>query len=565
MGPRAPPETPKECFERLKVSFDTLKDKHTDPWNWHEYLGPEPDEEKDDQDPEIRALRPKKRPNVDRLKVHLMACVSELNRAAHAADMAYFHMCVSPVAMRECCMVLGTSDDIDEDMLESSGDASPAKIMAAMQKRLSDARVKIGQLEDQVMDLQGMLYDEQRLSEERWMNWQGTSMQLEEALTRLNNTTISLEESNDREDEMQDAYEDLTDRFVRASRILVYKGRELLRDKIFKAYAKENLFYAFNGLVFVCTHERNERKRQEELARRDAVEFALRNEVRFMLAEGTRGREALERLVSEAGRLKIDRRELACRLLYKHRPHEALEYLLWIWELWVPMRRSLSLEKDVERERYQHASAVQMLVHTSSQLPPAAAKIDKLREALADACIAKDNARREITALCGNQVARLTDNLFQHRLHEIGLLRRLQEIETEDLRERIAVLEREIAEDTHIQSLKGMVVDLESRLRKALDRRKAKGLVVPPGKVDQKCVQCGRESMFRNWKVMPDALDSPLASEHSIGNLGVGVTRFPSPPPVPPPPGSPPSDADANSATLWSTVSKKATFTAVWR
>merc|ERR1719345_250367 len=103
--------------------------------------------------------------------------------------------------------------------------------------------------------------------------------------------------------------------------------------------------------------------------------------------------------------------------------------------------------------------------------------------------------------------------MLQQRLKEIHTLHRLHVLDCEAKDERIAVLERDIAEDKHIQALKGMVVDLESRLKKALDRRKARGLVVPPSK-GMKCVMCSREVLHRNWKefpIPPSSTTKPLA------------------------------------------------------
>merc|ERR1712187_237 len=111
---------------------------------------------------------------------------------------------------------------------------------------------------------------------------------------------------------MGEAYNDLHLRWVRASRMMLHKGRELLRDKVMKSHPKENLFYAFAGFIFILQKEKEERKRREEEARRDAVEFALRNEVRFLLGENERTYDAVRMLTFEAGRLKQDRRELSC-------------------------------------------------------------------------------------------------------------------------------------------------------------------------------------------------------------------------------------------------------------
>merc|ERR1712187_614722 len=102
---------------------------------------------------------------------------------------------------------------------------------------------------------------------------------------------------------MGEAYNDLHLRWVRASRMMLHKGRELLRDKVLKSHPKENLFYAFNGFIYILMKEKEERKRREEEARRDAVEFALRNEVRFLLGENGRVYDGIKLLTCEVGKL----------------------------------------------------------------------------------------------------------------------------------------------------------------------------------------------------------------------------------------------------------------------
>eukprot|EP00927_Polykrikos_kofoidii_P054102 TRINITY_DN48580_c0_g1_i1.p1 TRINITY_DN48580_c0_g1~~TRINITY_DN48580_c0_g1_i1.p1 ORF type:complete len:617 (-),score=137.10 TRINITY_DN48580_c0_g1_i1:57-1820(-) len=529
--PKGQRETPRQSFERLRQAFDVIKEKHSDPWNWHEYLGDEPKDPEETTDTEVLSLQPNKRSNVDRVKAHLLATIAELNRGAAAADMAYFQMCVTPEDVKECCRVLGSSGDIDEELLLESGDASPAKIMALLQKKLDKAKARIVELEQEILALQETLAEDRAVSEDRWRKWQSTSMTLEEALTRLNWTTIAFEQSMERERQLQEGYNDVHIRMVRASRLMLFKGRELLRDKLFKANPRENLFYAYHGFMFILQKEKDERKRAEELERRDAVEFGLRNEVRFLLFQNARTRDAVMRLTLEVGRLKLDRRELGCRIIYKHRPYEDREYFLWIWELWVPLRPRLVLEKLLDREQASHAAVVQLLAHTSSQLPPAAKTIDKLRRTVAEALTARDIARREITAQSARQYARLIEGLVDHRGHEMTVLARLHFLDVEAKKERIAVLEREIAEDTHIQALKAMVVDLESRLRRALDRRKQRAFVVPPGG-GPKCAQCGRENMFRNWKALATTDGDPEASPRESGS------DEEAPPPTSPPPGS---------------------------
>jgi len=536
----APPahETPRDAFVKLRQGFDALKEKHTDPWCWHEYLGEEKKDEDDgDPDPEKRALKPKKRSNVDRLKAHLLTSIAELNRCAAAADMAYFHMCTSPEEQRECTMVLGSSGDVDEELLAESGDASPAKIMAALQKKLDKAKERIKELEEDIKVLESDLQETRRLAEERWENWQTTAVTLEEALTRLHWTTIGLNDTLHQKGELQEAYNDLHIRWVRASRMMLHKGRELMRDKIFRSHPKENMFYAYHGFMYILQKEKEERKRREEEARRDAVEFALRNEVRFFMGvpgdSEKRGQfqltvDSISRLTNEVGRLKMDRYELSCRIMHKYRPYEDMEYCLWVFEWWLRLRPEIVLEKELETEKNLSAAVIQQLSHTSAQLPPAAKTIDKLKRMYAIACVDKDLARREITAETGRTIAFLIERLQQHRVQELAVLARLHRLDVEAKEERIAMLEREIAEDQHIHALKGMVVDLEGRLRRALDRRKQRGFVVPPG-TGQKCVACGREDLFRNWKVMPRVADvtSSLSTSASDGDLPIASMSGP--------------------------------------
>lgn len=70
------------------------------------------------------------------------------------------------------------------------------------------------------------------------------------------------------------------------------------------------------GFMYVLQQEKEERIRREQEEMRDSVEFALRNEVRFLLSENLRCGDAVRRLASEGQRLKLDRRALAKRLLY---------------------------------------------------------------------------------------------------------------------------------------------------------------------------------------------------------------------------------------------------------
>merc|ERR1719446_1633835 len=120
----------------------------------------------------------------------------------------------------------------------------------------------------------------------------------------------------------------LENRHTRCDRLMKYRGREVMRTT-FKANKKENLFYAFVGFVYVLTEQKAERERREAEARRDAVEFSLKNEVRFLIAEIDRRQEAVQSLAEQAGRLKKDRRDLGMRIIWKLRKYEPAEYCLW--------------------------------------------------------------------------------------------------------------------------------------------------------------------------------------------------------------------------------------------
>merc|ERR1712107_321388 len=123
--------------------------------------------------------------------------------------------------MKECLIVTGTSGDIDEEMLEETG-GSPAKIMAALQKKLDAAHDRIDELEGHVKDLEEKLTDERILCDQRWMLWQTTAVTLEEAQGRLHNTTVQLNWLTDRHGQLTSAYEDLHERHIRAKRLILY-------------------------------------------------------------------------------------------------------------------------------------------------------------------------------------------------------------------------------------------------------------------------------------------------------------------------------------------------------
>lgn len=507
---KARKETPTEAFENLRQAFDVLKANHSDPWCWHEYLNEEPESSSDeDEDPEMDQLKPRKRTHMDRLKQHLLTCVTELNRCAQAADTCYFHMCCSPEQMKPCVILLGTAGDIDADML-ASGDASPQKIMAMLQQRLDEAHEKITLLEAEVEELKAKLCETMAESKDRWQRWQRSAMLAEDTITKLDSMTRAFNNLTATKQQLEADYKDLYVRHIRASRMMIHKGRQMLRDNVFKVGKKENLFYTFQGFICTLQKEKEERIRREHEMQRDRVEFALRNEVKFLLAEAWRHRSTVQRLVSEANRLKNDRRNFALRIMHKNRrPYEVLEYCLWIWEMWQPIRAQIRLEKALEAEQTRHDSCIQQLVQTSQQLPPLAHRIDELQEDLLAEQVAHDVSKRELTEKASRMFGIFVEHLRVHRIQELAVLHRIHMVDIEDKKERIAVLEREIAEDKHIHALKGMVVDLESNLRKALDRRKQRAFVVPQ-KSDSKCPHCARENMYRSWR---GAAQDSVASE----------------------------------------------------
>lgn len=274
----------------------------------------------------------------------------------------------------------------------------------------------------------------------------------------------------------------------------------------FKANKKENMFYAFVGFVYVLQEQKAERERKEQEARRDAIEFSLRNEVRFLIAEIDRRQGSVEMFAGKIARMTVDRKTLAARTLYKMRPYERLEYCLWVWEMWrgASFSGAMRFEKELHHEKAAHAAVAQQLVQSAAQVPLMVKRMDVLKRQMVEEKATADIFKRTVTLDYAQIITTMWEKLYHHRVYETKTINRLKAIEIEGKDERIAVLERDIAEDKHIQALKGMVVDLESRLRKALDRRKPKGLVVPPMK-GMKCTMCSREIMHRNWKTMPKA------------------------------------------------------------
>jgi len=512
----------------------------------------------DEDDPEAANLAPQPRNNIERLKSHLLACVGEFQRASQAADMCYYHMSVTPSQMKDCVIILGTSGDVDEEML-ASGDASPQKILAMMQDKLTEAKAQIASLQAEMWALREAVTDKQAECNLYYKNWQTSQYCCEEAMLRLHNLSEQHNVEMEIKRQAAEAYSKLRNQHTRADRLMKYQGREVMRVT-FKANKKENMFYAFVGFCYVLTEQKAERERREQEARRDAVEFSLKNEVRFLIGEIDRRQEAVQSLAEQTGRLKGDRLALAHRVIWKMRKYEPLEYCLWVWELWQTVRgtKALTLEKELALERNNHRAVQQQLNQTAKQVPLMAKRMDILKRQMVEEKTNADILKRNVTVGYANVIAAMWEKMFNQRLREQKTLLRLHVLDCEAKDERIAVLERDIAEDKHIQALKGMVVDLETRLKKALDRRKLKGMVVPPNK-GAKCVMCSREILHRNWK------DFQTPKVPTFSPTGGGFSPLPASPMA-----KSQSDADLTTgAKKWRHGLEdkygEAAFSAVWR
>lgn len=594
MAPKEATEKPPnplldEClraFTDLKQCFEVIREHHAEPWAWHEYLTEELFDateaafkaaQEQNTDAETGILKPQPRRHVDRMKSHLLALTAELHRATHAADMCFFHMSVSPEFMKECAILMGTAAGVDEDML-MGGEVSPQKLLAQLSIKHEQALRDIAQLQDEVQMLKETLIKTRFESEDRWIRWQRVSMFSEEVSTKLQNTEAELTKTLDRERELQADYDFLYAQWVRASRMMIYKGRQMMRDQIFKQNKAENLFYAFQGFMYVLQTEKEERIRKEWEEHRDAVEFALRNEVKLLSQERTNHFASIKRLTTEVSGLKNSRVQLARRILYKHRrPYEDLEYCLWVWELWTGVRARLALEKSLETEQAVRDALSQNLAKTASQIPMMCQTIDQLKSDLAMEVLAHDLSRRELTVLGAARVSNLIDQLWVHRVQELAALRRIHEADVENMNERIAVLEREIAEDKHIHALKRMVIDLETNMRRLCDRRKVRPFVVPQG-TGPKCPVCSKESLFKTWTVNSSQELARSASEGDFSTVCPSSMLSPPGPlgPLAPPTrsfspqiGSSTSLTDRSMSKLFppsnGSTEKKATYSPIWR
>jgi len=239
-------------------------------------------------------------------------------------------------------------------------------------------------------------------------------------------------------------------------------------------------------------------------------------------------------LAEQAGRLKTDRTALGFRIIHKMRKYEDLEYCLWVWEMWQQVKNTgvLVLEKETAYAKAQRASEQQQMIQTAKQIPMMARRMDILKRQMCEEKTSADLHVRSMTVEYAGIIVVMWEKMFNQRKNEIHTLGRLHILDVEAKDERIAVLERDIAEDKHIQSLKGMVVDLECRLKKALDRRKPKGMIIPPAK-GVKCMMCSREIMHRNWKDFPtpkvasfSPAASPMAHSQSDVDLSDGAKNW---------------------------------------
>ena len=52
--------------------------------------------------------------------------------------MRYYYMSTNPELMRECAVIMGTAGDIDEELLNESGDGSPEKAPDGRQVAVHD-------------------------------------------------------------------------------------------------------------------------------------------------------------------------------------------------------------------------------------------------------------------------------------------------------------------------------------------------------------------------------------------------------------------------------------------
>lgn len=497
-------QDPKEAFRMLRQAFDNVKSSYTDPWTWHEYL--EEDVESDDEeevedlgiDPEVKALLPKARSHQERLKSHLLACGAELGRAAQAADKCYFHISLSPDKLRDCILILGSSGEIDaEDLLNGGGGTGPEALLGILQNKLEAAKHEIEVLTTERDELQEQLEFYIERSELYWKEWQMAAVTREEGIMRMDTMTKDRDFHVDRGLRLEKTVEELQQQLFEAIEAKRQRTLKMLRD-IFGMQQENLISEMFQFFKAQMQKERQERLQREREASSHLVEGALRTELKRVMEELPQRNDELGFVVHEISRLKIDRKQLAQRILSKYRPLERLDYLYSCFQAWLPFRNELRLEKLLEREETVRRGYEQLHHQTTEQAVLAAERVNELEIDLVAERAERDTDRRNIVACGAARTAVLLERVQAHRDEELQMLERLRNIDISERDEKISVLERDIAEDTHVKALKRMIVDLEGRVHAYEVQKAMKPKLVDPG-TGPKCMGCSRETLFKSW------------------------------------------------------------------
>jgi hypothetical protein len=493
---------PKEAFRQLRQAFDNVKSSYTDPWTWHEYLEEDVDSDTDETealgiDPEVKALLPQARSHQERLKSHLLACGAELGRAAQAADKCYFHIALSPDKLRECILILGSSGEIDAEDLLNSGGTGPEALLGILQNKLEAAKHEMEELTTERDDLQEQLEFYMERSELYWTEWQNAAFTREESVLRLDAMTVDRDFHVERGLRLEKTCADLQQELFEAIEAKRQRTLKMLRD-IFGMQQEHLMKEMFDFFKTQMEKERMERLAREREAQSHLVEGALRTELARVMQELPQRNQEVGVVVHEIGRLKLERKELAHRILQKYRPYERKEYLWNVFNAWLPFRNELRLEKLLEREETVRKTYEQLHHQTTGQAVLAAERVNELELDLVAERAERDTDRRNIVACGAARTAVLLERVQAHRDEELEMLDRLRNIDVEERDEKIAVLERDIAEDTHVKALKRMIVELEARLHAYQVKKAMHPQVVDPG-TGPKCVGCSRETLFKSW------------------------------------------------------------------
>lgn len=516
-GDEAEPEQedPTEAFRRLRQCFDNVKSSYTDPWTWHEYL--EDDIESGDEaetddigiDPEVKALLPVARSHQERLKTHLLACGAEIQRASQAADRCYFHIALSPDRLRECILILGSSGEIDAEDLLGSGETGPEALLGILQNKLEAAK---HQLEELTTERDNLIEERdfyQERSELYWTEWQQAAVTREEAIVRLDTMTEERDFHVDRGIRLEKTVEDLQQQLFEAIEAKRQRTLKMLRD-IFGMQQENLIAEMFQFFKNQMEKERMQRLQREREAQSHKTEAALREELSRIMEELPQRTAEVGSVVQEIGRLKFDRKQLATRLLYKYRPLDRKDYLYSVFEMWKPLRRELRLEKLLEREETVRQTYEQLAHQATTQLELSAGRVNELEGDIVAERAERDTDRRHIAACGAARTAVLLERVQAHRDEELEMLERLRNIDIEERDEKIAVLERDIAEDTHVKALKKMIVSLEERVHLFEVRKSMNKPLVDPG-TGQKCFACSRETLFKSWLSITPSMWIPSA------------------------------------------------------